>query len=468
MKLSGLFKKDKIVDWLAIVATFIFILAGILVSLNRFWQYDTFYYNFGVFDEAIWHVSRLQPPIIEHLLVGGKWLFADHFDISVLLLAPVFWLTSRSEVLLVVQAVFAGLAGFVIYRIGVEVLKNKILALSIVCGYFLFIGIQNAVITDFQELTVMTLPTTLTFLAIIKKQVKLFWLFFLITLGFKEVTFLLGIGIAIFLFFYNRKWTKQAFIAAFISVVWGLVTIKLLIPYFSGGGYLHWPAFSNGIIGKAYALIDHPIKRQTLFFSFLQFGFLPIFAPVMWFAIMQDYILRFLPEYDTTYWGLGLHYNAVVSTLLSIGSIFGLSFLLRFKIFDKIKYPIALLLVLNAFFLFRFVWHGPFLLALNPVFYQDTKDFKFLNQLIAKIPKNASIMTQNNLGVRFDHQKFIYMRMNYEAYKPDYILIDDRSGQNPNDFLFVPSVPLFLRTLSVDKNYKLYYHIGAEYIYKRK
>ena len=420
-------KNHKAIDCLAIFATILFITAGLLTSLSRFWQFEDFYYNFGVFDQAIWHVSRFQPPVIEHLLVGGKLLFADHMDFSILLLAPLFWISDRSEILLVAQAIFTGLAGWVIYKIGVKMLKDKILAFSIAWCYFFFVGIQNAVITDFQELTIMTLPVTLTFYFIITKRIRLFWLFFLITLGFKEVTFLLGMGISIFIFFFNRKWRKQALAAFFVSILWGFLAMKVFIPYFSQGIYFHWPNLPDGAIGKILALGDYPSKRETLFFSGLQFGFLPLFAPSMWFAIFQDYILRFLPKYTYTYWTLGLHYNAVVSTLLSISSIFGFIFLLRFKIIAKLKYLIAILLIFNAFFLFRFILHGPFLLAVNPVFYKHTSDFIFLEKLIVKIPKNTSIMTQNNLGVRFTHQKFIFLREEYSAYAPDYVLIDNRS-----------------------------------------
>lgn len=456
-------------DRAALLTTVLFIIAGTLVSVYRFWQYEVFYYNFGVFDQAIWHISRFQPPTIEHLLVSGRIILADHFDVSILLLAPLFWITTRSEILLVAQAAFAGAAGFFIYKIGWEVLKDKALAFAIACCYFLFVGIQNAIITDFQELTIMTLPVTLTFYTIIKKKIKLFWLFFLITLGFKEVTFLLGIGIAIFLFFYNKIWRKQAVFAAVVSIIWGYLAIKVFIPYFSQGLYLHWPDIPEGIFDKAYALVDHPLKRETLLYSGLQFGFLPLFAPGMWFLILQDYILRFLPKYHYTYWTLGLHYNAVVSTLLAISSIFGLRFLLKFKQISKIKYIIALLLLLNGLVLFRFIHHGPFLLAINPVFYKQTENFKFLDEMVAKIPKDASIMTQNNLGVRFTHQRFIYLRQNYDSFAPDYILIDNRPGQNPNVFLLgPPSIPDFIKKVQEDKMYTTIYHQGDQYIFKRK
>lgn len=467
-KITKILKTHWSIDIAAIILTIIFIIAGLIVSINRFWQYEVFYYNFGVFDQAIWHISRFQPPIIEHLLVGGKISLADHFDLSILLLAPVFWFTDKSEALLVIQSLFAGLAGFVIYKIGIEILKDKFLSFAIACCYFFFVGIQNAVITDFQELTVMTFPITLTFYAIIKKKIKLFWILFLLTLGFKEVTFLLGIGIAIYILFYNRRWKWHAFSAILISALWGFITIKIVIPYFSQGLYLHQPNLPDSLLDKAMALIDHPIKRHTLFFSFLNFGFLPLFSPSMWAVILQDYIQRFLPLLTTTYWGLGLHYNAVVSPLLSIASIFGFNFIQKFKIIYKIRYIIGIILIINTFVLFRFILHGPFMLAINPVFYRHTSDFKFLDKAISKIPNNVSIMTQNNLGVRFDHQKYIYPRENYDRFSPDYILIDARSGQNPNNYLFSPPPAELLVLVKRDDKYKLIYHEGDQYIFKKK
>ena len=462
------YKNHRAIDVTAIIFTALFITAGILVSVHRFWQYDVFYYNFGVFDQAIYHVSRFQPPIIEHLLVGGKWNLADHFDLSILLLAPVFWITQRSEALLVVQAACAGLAGLVIYRVGFEVLKNKLLALSIASCYFLFTGIQNAVITDFQELTIMTLTVALTFLFIIRRQTKLFWLFFILTLGFKEVTYPLAIGIGIFMFFYDRKkWKWHALIAITISLIWGILAMKVFIPYFSGGTYLHYPLLPDSISGKILGLVDQPVKRNTLFYSGLSFGFLPIFAPSMWPAIIQDYILRFLPANTFTYWSLGLHYNAVVSVLLAVASVIGLNRLIKFKLFDNLKYFIAILLFLNALFLFRFQLHGAFLLAINPDFYAHTKDFAFLNDLVDKVPKDASIMTQNNLGVRFSHQDFIYIRQEYEKYAPDYILIDNREGQNLNNILWAPPIPEMIEALKNDKNYTEVFDNGEQFLFKR-
>ena len=56
-------------------------------------------------------------------------------------------------------------------------------------------------------------------------------------------------------------------------------------------------------------------------------------------------------------------------------------------------------------FFFRVVLHGPFALAYNKAFYTHTKDFDFLNDVVRLVPKNSTIMTQNNLASHFTHQK---------------------------------------------------------------
>lgn len=88
--------------------------------------------------------------------------------------------------------------------------------------------------------------------------------------------------------------------------------------------------------------------------------------------------------------------------------------------------------------------------------------------MIAKIPPDATVMAQNNLGVRFTHKKFIYLRYNYEQYAPDYMLIDNRPGQNPNNFLFSPTPTEMLEKLSKDAHYATFYHKGDQYIFQRR
>ena len=437
------------------------------MSLNRFWQYEVFYYDFGIFDQAIWSVSRFRPPIIEHFIVGGKWIFADHFSPSIFLLSPFYWLTARSEMLLIVQAVSVGLSGVVLYGIGIHVLKNKLLSLGGLICYLFFIGLQNAVIADFHELTVMTLPLMLTFWAIVRWKIWYYFLFLIVTLGFKESTFLLGIGIGILFFFLRKEWFKVGLITIALSIIWGYLSIKIIIPIFSDGFYMYAPSLSANIFDNIIAFVDDPLKQRTLFYSLLSFGFLPFLAPEFWFLLLQDYAMRFIGSPCCTRWGMGLHYNAQSAVILAVSSMFALRRLQKTRIIPKFLPLLTVLIIGNALFLYRFTLHGPFALAYNPAFYNHTKDFAFLNDLIRIIPTDASVMTQNNIAPRFTHQKVLLLKRNYENYKPEFAVVDVRFGQNPNNFFGTEDVVGILELLQEDSKYELIYKTKYQFVFRR-
>lgn len=460
----------------AILLCLIFIIAGSLISLNRYWQYETFFYDFGIFDQAIWKAAHFSPPIIDHLVVGDKWIFADHFNPSIFLLSLFYWATDKREIMLIAQSFIVGLSGLVLYFIGITILKNRFYSLSILISYLLFIGLQNAVITDFHEITIATLPLMLVFLVLVKRKIKLYLLFLLITLGFKESNFLLGIGIAISAFLINRSFIKLAIITCIISLLWGFISINYIIPYFSGGFYQYAATLSYNPIDVISAFFDNKLKIRTLFFSFLSFGFLPLFSYQFWFLIFQDFLTRFYSPLWVTRWDLGLHYNALTSVIMAVSSIFSLK-ILQQRVKQKIILKmIAVILIINAIFLYRFILHAPFGLAYNPVFYAHTKNFDFLNSLVARIPANASVMTQNNLAVRFSHQQVWVLQSDSKKYKPDYyvqkkpqyILLDVRPGQNPNNFFLIKDLNYLLEELKTDQNYEIFYQTSYQYIFKKK
>lgn len=443
----------------------IFILASILVSLNRFWQYEMFYYDLGIFDRAIWLVSRFKTPIIDHLVVGEKVIFADHFNPSIFLFSPIFWFINKTEILLVIQAFAVGISGLIICKIGKIVTKNHLFSLAILISYYLFVGLQNAIISDFHEVTVATPFVAACIYFFLRNKKILAFVFFIVTLGFKESNFLLGAGLAIAFFFINKSWRKFSIFLFIFSIIWGVIAIKLIIPYFSGGIYGYEIGFSLDKINLIDSLLGSPAKRHTVFYSLLSFGFLPILSPAFWPLIVQDFLARFLSGRVS----LGLHYSALLSVILAISSFYSFSALNKVKFIRKHIAIFSLLIILNSLFLYRFVLRGPLALSYNPAFYSHTKDFKFLDDLVSQIPVNASVATQNNLATRFTHNKNVWiLKENYDYNKPDYILMDLRVGQNANNFFLTKNPDIILGNLLSDKNYSVIYKSNDQYLFKRK
>lgn len=450
---------------LALLLCILFFFGALAINLNRFWQYEAGYYDFGIFDRAIWLASRFQPPIIDHFRVSGKLIFADHFSPSIFLFSPLYWLTSKSEILFIAQDILVAASGFVLFLIGVKVLKSAYFSLAVLISYCLFTGLQNAIFHDFHEVTVMTFFLMMTYYAIVKKDKKLYWLFLILTLGFKESIFILGIGLAVFIYFYNQQWKKIAIATFLLSIIWGIIAIKIIIPYFAGTFY-YAPEAGHGGFDLVWRMVDSPLKIKTIFLIFLSFAFLPLLNLSLTLIVFSNLAQRFLLD-STTRWDLGLHYNAEIAPTLAVATIFGLYFLQK-RFSGKIAASAGILLVLVSFTLYRFILHGPFGLSYHPAFYAHTKDFKFLNKMIAVIPNQVKVVAQNNLASRFMHHKEIWiLREDYKRHKADYILIDVRGGQNPNNHLGMKKPQKVLDALLTDRDYEIFYHQGEQYVFRR-
>lgn len=459
--------KNKLIDFLTYGWILIYTVAACLVSVHRFWQYEVFYYDFGIFDQAIWNVAHFRAPIIDHFVIGGKVIFADHFSPSMFLLSPLYWITDKPEILLIAQSLAVGASAVVLYQIGKYILKHTFAAFAVTIAYLLFVGTQNAIIADIHEVTFMILPLMLTFYAIVTKRIRLFWISFMITLGFKESSALLGIALAMYIYIVNRKWSRQALAVGIISLAWGYLTTQQIIPYFYGEKYFYTPHLDPNPFKALWTLVDDPIKRTTAFTSLLSFGFLPLLSPATWPLLLQDFASRFMQSDFSLRWGTGLHYSALLSVIMSISSVIALALLKKIIRYKHMLLVVSILVIGLSVFLHQFKLHGPLGLAYNPAFYTNTQNFSFLNDLIAHVPKGATVMTQNNIAPHMIHTHNVFLlRDLYEDFMPEYFVLDLRDGQNGNDFFGVKIEALTAR-LSNDSRYHITYQTKEQVIYKK-
>ncbi len=476
---------DAIMYWLVMGFIGLFTLAAALVSINRYWQFEVFYYDFGIFDQAIWKVAHFQAPIIEHLVIGGKWIFADHFSPGMFLLAPLYWLTDRPEIMLFAQAVAAGVSALILHRVARKVLQNEFLAGAVVVSYCLFVGLQNALITDMHEVVFMLVPLMLTIQAIVFGERKMLWVWFALTLLFKESAFLLGMGLGLFMWWIRRDWWREAMIMLVTAVIWGALVTQLIIPAFSGTQYAYKPDFYKEPWKNVWSLVDQPQKRRTQLLSLWSFGFLPVIAPASWPLIGQDFVVRFVPQNTQGRWDLGMHYSAQLAPLLAVGMIYGLmavqTIVTKQKWAEKklhqgcwltVGQSVLLVLaggvILNSFYLHRFKLRGPLGLAYNRAFYTHSADFGFLEKLVALVPPTASVMTQNNLAAHFTHQQVWLSRDNYPEQNPDYVVFDLRPEQNPNNlYAMSGNLKLVVENLKKDPNYKILFNTGDQWVFQK-
>ncbi len=431
----------------------VYTIAATLVSLHRFWQVNAFWYDFGIFEETVWKLSRLQLPIITNLDPPlGKIVWADHFNPSIVFITPIYWFSQKPEAVLIAQAVSVGLSAVVAYLLARKLVADGLVRITLIVSYLGFVGLQNALYTDVHNIVFALLPFMLAVWATYNKEYVWYWIFFLITLGFQESMAGVGVGLGLFLLLANKKWRKIGIFTIVISFIWGLAATKIVIPHLGGSGYHYQPDFPPSVDGWLLGLFSPPeLKLKTIIVSCASFGFLPLFSLPVLPLLLEHFLERFVLNQAATRWDLGFHYNALLSAILFLGAADAIRRMKR-----KILTLWAVGTIAIVFVLHRFILHGPLLLATHPAFYRQTRDMRFLRDFINQIPREGLLMTQNNLATYFTHGKVMLLNLNFEKIAPDYVAVDIRAGQNPNNF-FPLSEGQFkdlIASLSANQNYQ--------------
>lgn len=442
----------------------IFFVAASVVSVIRYYQFQTFYFDFGFFDRALWLAAHFQTPLVYHPNFHGveKIIFADHFNPSMFLLAPLYWINQKQEIFLIAQSLMVTLSGLIAYKLSLTFVKNGWTRIGLLTCYLLFVGLQNALISDIHDATLATLPLMLAFWGIQKKKWWLYFVMGLIILGFKETFAGLMIGIGLYLLWLKNY--KQGIMTILFSLVYVYVVIHFIIPYFSGEQYFY---ASSADMSLAY-LFTPFIKIKTFFFSFASFGFLPLFYPPLLPAILENFFERFSSLSDTR-WGLGLHYSATLSPLFFMSCLHVVRFLEK-RLGKKALSLLGIILVCLTFFLHRFILHGPLGLFYNKAFYAATSQTSYLDNFISHIPTKGLIMMQNDIAVRLTHYHVTLLDTNFVVTKPNAIAINLTPGQNPN--VYFPASPEIAEKIKdrllQDGHYRLVKYGDGLYLFLRK
>ena len=466
-------KYKKICDRILILTFYFFLflytLLFSLITINRYLQYEVFYYDFGIFERAIYLMSQFKIPIIDHYILTDKISFADHFNPSLILISLIYKILPKPEFLLFLQVLFVSLSGYMIFLIGKEISKNLTFSVFLSLSYLFFIGTQNALIADFHAITLSNLFYALFVYFYLKSDFKKFLVSYLIFLGFKEHLFIAGVLTLLSLWLFKNQWKKKLMLTSLLSIAYGIIVIKILMPFLSGKFYLYSPEFPGSPKEILLRFFTPKEKIKTLLFSFASFGFLPIINLKFYPPVLSDFFVRFVPENTQGRWGLGLHSSIQSAILLATSAALSFPILKKWikrglilNIFTIIIFTFSILLNLKK--------RPPIILGLIPDFYRNTKNFKFLNELVDQIPRQCSVMTQNNLLPHLTHNKKIWMlRKNYKSFSPDTIILDLRPGQNPSNFWPLKETDLLKikKKLDKDKSYKLYYSTKEQFIYTK-
>ena len=469
----------------------VFTLGFSLISVLRHFRFESFAYDLGIYDQALWLMSNFKVPIST---IKNSHILGDHLIPSLYLVSPIYWFFDKVKALLIFQSFWVALGAIPVYLLAKEKLKKLFFSLILSFSYLSFFGIQNGVFFDFHPL-VMAAPLLAWWLYFFEKKERIHFLIFFLLLGLQENISLLMAAFGI-MFIFRRETKKVGFIIITLSLGWFLLATKIIIPHFlHGEGFAYLP--QQLIFNPVFFLkeIFYPFqKTKTILLTLGNFGFLPLLYPPVLIPIFEQFTERFVGNVVATRWGTGLHYSAPLAPILVYGTIKSLekNFFKKRKL---LTYSLGGLFFLIVVF-YQYFLHLPLNMLAKRDFYQLPERREQINEAMTMIGEKESVATQNNLLPHLSHREKIFtfsscqdvpdpsrgMSCQFlidedsgelpliEKEKVKLILVDLTPGQNPNNFFPDGEERLkkYMEKLLLDKKYTIKFQEKGVILLERK
>lgn len=249
-------------------ATGLFVVAYGWLILELHASYSTQAFDFGIFDQGLWLLSRFDDPFIT---LRGLNLFGDHSSLIMIPMAPLYWVWDDARALLLFTVAALAAGGPLIYAIGRRLDLPGSVAAALAIGYLLYPAVTWATWWNFHP-ELMAIPLLLaSFLLATQRRPKLSAAVLLVVLLVKEDAALVVVPMALWLGF-ARVWSRrQGLLVAAAGVAFFAVDVAAILPSFTPTGELvyagRYARFGDTLPEALLGMIVHPATTLGVLFS---------------------------------------------------------------------------------------------------------------------------------------------------------------------------------------------------------
>ena len=386
-------------------------------------------------DQTIWGYSRLE--MIPNTVIEIRNLLGDHFHPLLMLMAPLFWISSSAEILLIAQGVLLAVGGIPIYMWGAKRL-GELEGLAFQGSYLVFWGILAGVLFDFHNVVIAVPVISAALYAALERRNRLLWAMVALGMLTREDIALTLIALGFYVVVVQRRYVLGAAIMG-LNAVWFALVLGLIIPAIRGGPYRHWTydALGTGPASAALFVVTHPLQALELLFmptakvriwvgmlgSWL---FLPTLSPIALIAL--PYLAERFWSAAPTFWTFHLEYSMVPAPILAFAAI---DSAVRIRSVWKVQSTrrlaaVAALGALAASALLSFIIHP--LAELST--YVSSATAADIQSCLDVIPPDASVAATQELLPHLSHRLAIYQIPDDHDAGVQYIAIDLASDGN--------------------------------------
>jgi uncharacterized membrane protein len=232
--------------------------SSVFITLGwiRHTRFATFSFDLGIYDQAIWLMSRFHDPF---MTVRGLEFFGHHVNPVLMAFVPFYWLGAGPLFLLVVQVVVQASGAIAVYLLARDLLHARWPAVGLAAVLLLNPTYQFLTWEFFHPDALAIAPLLFAYWAARSERWRWFVVFALIAAACKEDVALALAVIGILIAFRGRRKIGVAVVGA--SLAWYLVATRVIIPWQNGIGPFYDSFF--GDLGTtptdiAVHLVEHP------------------------------------------------------------------------------------------------------------------------------------------------------------------------------------------------------------------
>lgn len=410
------------------------------LSIRRFESYQAGAYDLGIMIQVIWNTSKgwiLQDSINMGYPMMRFWM--AHWEFIFILVAFIYKIFSHPYTILILQSAVVSLGALPIYWLSKDIIRDKSAAVTFSFAYLMYPAIQNANLADVHGVTFAAPLLIFTFYFLVKKNIKLFYVFGFLSLMCREDLALILVMMGIYSFIFLKE-KKHGLIVAAISAIWFLIWFQRLkirallgLPEFDimAGADTHWSHLGQLSHDPLY-LFKFWAKQYNIHY------FIYIFVPVVLLSFFELRILlialpifaiNLLSSYYYTH-DVEHYYSATIAPFVFISAIYGMQNVYEFfrrKLNHRYKERIirenvlsilATLIVISAI-VFFFIKSN----VMDLGRWNKTEHHYVIDEVIEMIPQESSLTAEQRLIPKAAERHHLYV-FNDNVGEVDYILWD--------------------------------------------
>lgn len=379
------------------------------ISLDVHHGLGTSAYDFGLYDQGVWLMSRFEAPFVTLM---GRNLMGDHTSFILIFLVPFYWLFPSAGVLFFFQSLAIGMGAVPVFLLARRLLRSEAIAVVMAATYLLHPAVGWTNRENFHPDAFIAPFLGFAIYAAIERRWRMYIIFVALALLVKEdaslVLIPLGVWVAV-----KRNW-KIGLLTAVGSLGFMLfamfVVMRSLIgvptrnawrvPFGGPTGFL------KAVFTEPHHVVRHYWRDNRPFYLWqMTVPYLWVFAAAPSVALISVVVLA--ANMLSTFWyqyQIEYHYALVAVPALAMGTVWAIS-----KIRASWRFVVIVAVAFSS------LWSGwawgalPFSRDL-PYYWTPNHPVAIAaRDIIRDLPDDAVVSAQYALTAHIAHRKEIYM-----------------------------------------------------------